>query len=332
MSQLPCIALLATGGTIAGAAASATQTSGYAIGGVDARALLNAVPQVAEVARVLPEQLLNIDSKDMTPAHWLQIAARVRRLLAQPDVDGVVITHGTDTLEETATALDLLLPVGKPVVMTCAMRPSTALSADGPMNLYDAVRCAASTDAAGRGVMLCFGERILPALGLRKLDAHRLAAFDTTAADLGTTRPAIRFFAPAPARQFDALDLPESLGKLPRVDIVYCAAGTPPDLIPAAMAAGAQGIVAVLPGNGSVPDAWIDALAAAVAKGLVVVRASRCGQGAVFDAGVDARIGCLPAGLLSPGAVRAAVMLALAATARSQESNAKDYLRPALRV
>ncbi|HRQ58919.1 MAG TPA: asparaginase [Azoarcus taiwanensis] len=327
MSQLPCIALLATGGTIAGAAASAAQTSGYNIGGVDAHALLNAVPQLAEVARVMPEQLINIDSKDMTPAHWLQIAASVRQLLAQPGVDGVVITHGTDTLEETATALDLLLPVGKPVVMTCAMRPSTALSADGPMNLYDAVRCAASTDAADRGVMLCFGERILPALGLRKLDAHRLAAFDTTAADLGTTRPAIRFFAPAPARQFDTLELPEALGKLPPVEIVYCAAGTPPDLIQAAMAAGAQGIVAVLPGNGSVPDAWIDALAAAVAQGLVVVRGSRCGQGAVFDAGVDARIGSLPAGLLSPGAARAAVMLALEVARSDEDFVPESFLR-----
>lgn len=327
MSRLPTIALLATGGTIAGAAASATQTSGYAIGGVDASALLDAVPQAGEVARVMPEQLLNIDSKDMTPALWLQIAARVRQLLAQPDVDGIVITHGTDTLEETATALDLLLPPGKPVVMTCAMRPSTALSADGPMNLYDAVRCAADSKAAGRGVMLCFGERILPALGLRKLDAHRLTAFDTTAGDLGTTRPAIRFFAPAPARQFDTLQLPEALGDLPRVDIVYCAAGTPPDLIQAAMAAGAQGIVAVLPGNGSVPDAWIDSLAAAVAKGLVVVRASRCGQGAVFDAGLDARIGCVPAGLLSPGAARAAVMLALEEARSDEDFMPEVFLR-----
>lgn len=327
MNRPPRIALVATGGTIAGSAASATQTSGYAIGGVDARALLDAVPQIAAVAEVMPEQLLNIDSKDMTPQHWLQLAARIRTLLAQPDIDSVVITHGTDTLEETATALDLLLPAGKPVVMTCAMRPSTALSADGPMNLYDAVRCAASRDAAGRGVMLCFGERILAARGLRKTDAHRLNAFDTATADLGTTRPAIRFFAPPSARGHEALNLPDGLDALPRVDIVYCAAGTPPDLIQAAMAGDAQGIVAVLPGNGSVPDAWIEALAAAVTQGLVVVRASRCGQGAVFDAGVDARIGCVPAGVLSPGAARAAVMLALAMAHADAPLAPENFLR-----
>jgi L-asparaginase len=327
MNRQARIALVATGGTIAGAAASATQTSGYAIGGVDARALLDAVPQIAEVAEVMPEQLLNIDSKDMTPQHWLQLTARIRTLLAQPDIDGVVVTHGTDTLEETATALDLLLPAGKPVVMTCAMRPSTALSADGPMNLYDAVRCAASKDATGRGVMLCFGERILPALGLRKLDSHRLGAFDTATTDLGTTRPAIRFFAPAPARQLQTLQLPERLDELPRVDIVYCAAGTSPDMIAAAIAAGAKGIVAVLPGNGSVPDVWIDALAAAVAEDLVVVRASRCGQGAVFDAEVDARIGCGPAGVLSPGAARVAVMLALAMAHADARLAPESFLR-----
>ena len=308
MSRPPCIALIATGGTIAGAAPSAAQTSDYEIGGVDATALLAGLPHIADVARVEADQWRHLDSKDMTPQHWLLLAERVRAALARPDIDGVVVTHGTDTLEETATALDLLLPRGKPVVLTCAMRPATALSADGPMNLYDAIRCAAHPAADGRGVMVCVDERILPARGLRKIDSHRLAAFTSAIADLGATRPSIHFFAAPPAITPEVLELSADT-VLPRVELLYCAAGTSPELITAVAAAGTTGLVAVLPGNGSVPATWHDPLARAVADGMIVIRASRCGQGAVFPAAIDEQLGTLPAGVLSPGAARAALMV-----------------------
>ncbi len=327
----PRIALIATGGTIAGAAASAAHTTDYQVGGVGAEQLVAAVPQLGEVAELEVMQLFNIDSKDLQPTQWLQLAQVTRALLARPDIKGVVITHGTDTLEETATALALLFPArasatGKPVVLTCAMRPSTALSADGPMNLFDAVRCAASPDAAMRGVMLCFGERILPALGLRKLDSHKLAAFDSSTADLGATRPDIRFHA-APKASNSVLDLPTDDTSLPRVDVLYCAAGTPSDLLNAALDRGAQGIVLALPGNGSVPDNWFDALTAAVMRNTIIIRASRCGQGMVFPSAVDAQIGSLAAGILSPAAARVAAMLTLATRHVQPDFDAVGFLR-----
>lgn len=315
---LPRIALIATGGTIAGAAASATQTSDYAVGGVTASQLLASVPQLASVADIEAVQPFNIDSKNMHPRQWLELATQAQTMLARPDIDGLVITHGTDTLEETATALSLLLTPGKPVVMTCAMRPSSALSADGPMNLYDAVRCAANPDAARRGVMLCFGERILPALGLRKIDSHRLNAFETATADLGTTRPQVVFHAPAQVSEGITLSAnlhrqPELARELARVDILHVAAGCTPDLFQAALHSGARGIVLALPGNGSVPDHWCDALQHACRQGVMVVRASRCGSGTVSGSELDARLGTLPAGILSAPAARCALMLALTA-------------------
>ncbi len=138
----PHIVILATGGTIAGSAESQTQ-AGYTSGQVGVDILLDAVPQIRELATISGEQVANVGSQDMSDAIWLTLARRVNSLLAQPEVDGIVITHGTDTIEETAYFLNLVVNSSKPVVMTAAMRPSTALSADGPLNIYNAVAVAA---------------------------------------------------------------------------------------------------------------------------------------------------------------------------------------------
>src|SRR5690554_270598 len=175
--SLPKIVLLTTGGTIAGAADTASGPDAYTAGIVAGEALLAAVPGARERADIAVEPCLALDSKNMTPQHWLTIAQTARALIAREDVTGLVLTHGTDTLEETALVLELLLPAAKPVVITGAMRPADAVSADGPGNLLDAVRVAIDPAAHGRGTLVAFAEHILPARGLRKRHATGVDAF-----------------------------------------------------------------------------------------------------------------------------------------------------------
>ncbi|NMG43181.1 asparaginase [Aromatoleum toluvorans] len=310
---MPTLALIATGGTIAGAAASATDTSGYTAGALGADALLAAVPQLADVAQMRAEQPFSLDSKDMGPAHWLTLGRRAQALLDDASIDGIVVTHGTDTLEETAAFLQLTLAGAKPVVLTAAMRPATALSADGPMNLYAATCVAAHPDSAGRGTLVSFGDAIFPALGVRKGATHRLDAFaGATAGAIGRNDP-VRYFVPPPATPGPLVTLAADLAELPRVDVLYVGAGTPPELIDLLRANGARGLVLALPGNGSLPAAWEAPVARAVATGIPVVRASRVGLGAVNRKALDDQLGTLPAGELPASQARVALTLALAA-------------------
>lgn len=175
--SLPQIAVLATGGTIAGRAGDASKTAGYKAGVVGVDDLLDAVPGLDAVARIHAEQIASIDSKDMSTALWTTLASRINALLAQDDIDGVVVTHGTDTLEETAYMLHLTVKSAKPVVLTAAMRPSTALSADGPLNLLNAVTVAASNDAAGQGVLVAFNNQIHSARDVTKISTYAVDAF-----------------------------------------------------------------------------------------------------------------------------------------------------------
>ena len=286
MSRRPTIVLIATGGTIAGAAPSATDTTGYAAGALHADTLLAAVPALGEVAHIRAEQPFSLDSRDLGPAHWLAIARRVRSVLDEPQVAGVVITHGTDTLEETACFVDATLASRKPVVMTGAMRPATALSTDGPMNLYHALCVAVHPDSAARGVLVVFGESILAADGVRKAHTRRLEAFAAGHGGcVGQTAP-LRFFAPPPVRAAP-LALPDAADRLPRVDVLWVGAGSP-------------------------PAALEQAVARAVAGGVPVVRATRAGAGAVTPVADDAELGTLAAGDRAPAAVRVVMMIALA--------------------
>src|SRR5262245_23284673 len=165
--KLPLVVVLATGGTIAGAAKS-NVTAGYSSGQVGVKELLDAVPEAKKFARLTGEQISNIGSQDMNDTVWIKLATRVNELLAMPDVSGVVITHGTDTIEETAYFLNLVVKSPKPVVMTAAMRPSTALSADGPLNFFNAVAVAANKKAPGHGVMVVVNDWIHGASSLTK--------------------------------------------------------------------------------------------------------------------------------------------------------------------
>ena len=161
--QLPKIVVLATGGTIVSSGASAVQVTGYSIDKVRVDDILATVPALSDIARIEAEQISNIDSGSMTSAVWLKLASRIEALASDPDVAGFVVTHGTDTMEETAFFLHLMLHTAKPVVFTGAMRPATAVSADGPFNLYNAVRAAAAPESAGKGVLIVFNDRIYSA-------------------------------------------------------------------------------------------------------------------------------------------------------------------------
>ena len=174
---LPQVKILATGGTIAGTASSSTQMTGYKAGNLGVQVLINAVPQIKQYAEVSGEQVSNIGSQNMTDKIWLKLAKRCNELLADPNVSGIVITHGTDTLEETAYFLNLTVHSDKPIVIVGAMRPATAISADGPINLLNAVKLAADPQSKGRGVLIAMNDMINGARDTTKTDTTNVATF-----------------------------------------------------------------------------------------------------------------------------------------------------------
>lgn len=278
----PLLGLLTTGGTIAGTGDTPTQTVGYRAGAQDAATLLAAVPALASIARFQSEAVAAIDSKDITEALWRTLAARTQTLLEDPTITGVLITHGTDTIEETAYFLALTLRGEKPVILTGAMRPATALSADGPANLWNAARLALSPKARGRGVLVTMNDDIFTAATVTKRAAYRRNAF---AAERGGPAGRIAgedicFFHPsAPA----PLSFPIPDAPLPKVVILYGYAGDDGTLIRAALRSGAKGIVYAGAGMGSIPAPAAKALLAARAKGVAIVRASRLPDGLVLS-------------------------------------------------
>ncbi|WP_341675932.1 asparaginase [Niveibacterium sp. SC-1] len=313
MAALPRITLVATGGTIAGLAPAGAGAFEYQAGALAAEALLQALPQAGELARLGSETLFSLDSKDLEPTHWLRLIARLRDLLAQPEVDGIVVTHGTDTLEETACALDLCLPRGKPVILTAAMRPASAPGADGPLNLLQAIRAAATPELGACGPLVAAGDRLWRARDIGKRHTHAVDALGAFAeGPLGLFRGTALHLGASPtaAAALFSDALPE---RLPWVDILPGYAGAAPSLIDAAVADGAEGLVLALAGHGSVPERWLPALARAAAR-VPVVRASRIPAGGVwpqanFD---DAAHGLIAAGSRSAWQARVLLSFGLA--------------------
>ncbi len=316
--SLPNVVVLATGGTIAGAAASDVQ-AGYTAAQLSVDRLIEAVPQARTLARVRGEQISNIGSQDMNDAVWLKLARRVNELVALPDVTGVVITHGTDTLEETAFFLNLVVKSNKPVVMTVAMRPSTALSADGPLNYYNAVAVAANAQAGGRGVLVVVNDEIHGADSLTKTSTTAVQTFQSPLRGLvGTVSYGeCEFFRGAVGRHTVESDFGlDGVAQLPRVDIVMAYEGMDGSLIDAAVAAGAKGIVIAGVGNGNMTGAALSAIAAQVRKGIVCVRSSRVTMGTVgrnveVD---DSALGLVASLNLNPQKARVLLRLALTKT------------------
>jgi L-asparaginase len=282
-NRKPNIVILATGGTIAGAAATGTQ-SAYTSGAVTIDAMLQAVPGIRDKADIKGEQISNVGSQDISFDIMLALAKRINQLLATKDVDGIVVTHGTDTMEETAYFLNLVVKSDKPVVLVGSMRPSTAVSADGPLNLYNAVGVAGDPKAKGRGVLVVMNDWIHGAHSMTKTSTTDVHTFMSPLRGLvGVSAYGTNDFYNVPEwknttrSEFDV----SKVDKLPRVDIVFACADMPPDLIDASVNNGAKGIVIAGVGNGNMNKASLDAAANAAKKGVVVVRSSRVAIGLV---------------------------------------------------
>jgi L-asparaginase len=319
-APLPRIALIATGGTIAGAAEDPTRQLGYRAGAIDVQAMLATVPGLNSVATVLPEQLFAIDSAYIEFAHWQQLARRVQAVLAREDIDGVVILHGTDTLEETAFFLHLTIDSDKPVVLTGAMRPATALGADGPMNIYHAVSAAAHPACRGLGTLIEFGDVLLAARGLQKRDSVPGAFSADQYGRLGLVKDRDVFVYQRPTRARGGFAVPD---QLPRVNMLSAFVDLPAVLIEAACD-GADGLVFAGVGNGNLRKDWLQALAAAAARGVQIVRASRVSNGTTVRNGEvdDDTYGFISADNLTP--LQARILLALGLTRHRRAAELQD--------
>jgi L-asparaginase len=321
--RLPHVVIIATGGTIAGEAQTSTQ-SGYTSGQVGVDRLVKAVPTLSKIAKVSGEQISNVGSQDMSDAIWLKLAKRLNELAKSLDVDGIVITHGTDTLEETAYFLNLTVKTRKPVVLTGSMRPSNALSADGPLNIYNAVAIAGDPEAAGRGVLIAMNDQIHSAHDITKTNTSSVETFMSPYRGLiGSSTYGLNQFYRGPFKK----DTTESefgvdgVTSLPRVDILYIYEDMPGDLVDAAVGFGAQGIVIAGVGNGNMPKAVMNALSQAAHKGVVVVRASRVPTGFVgrnveVD---DDKLNFVASEELNPAKARVLLRLALMKTKEPQD-------------
>lgn len=317
--QLPNVVIIATGSTIAGTGATSTTTVGYTAAKVGIDSLLNAVPEIKKVANVKGEQLFQIASQHITNDHWLKLAKRVNQLLASNDVDGIVITHGTDTLEETAYFLNLVVKSDKPVVLVGSMRPSTAISADGPLNLYNAVVVAGSKQAKGKGVLVCLNDEISSARDVSKTSTMLIETFQTPDLGyLGYIQAGVpHFYRQATRKHTTASEFDVSrLNSLPRVEILYGYANNSRVMLDAAVAAGAKGLVHAGTGNGSLFSEIEQGLIDAQKKGVEIVRSSRTGSGIVARNGEvnDDKLNFVVADNLNPQKARVLLMLALTKT------------------
>jgi len=315
----PKIMVLATGGTIAGAQAS-TSEAGYKSGSFSVDDLIKAVPQLKDLADITGEQVANIGSQTMNHEVWLKLAKRVNEVL-KGDIDGVVITHGTDTMEETAFFLSLVVKSDKPVVLVGSMRPATAIGADGPANLYDAVALAANPEAKGRGPLVVLNDEIHYAREAQKTNSTALDTFKSpNRGRAGVMNTGKTYF----FSQNTTLHTTKSefsvdgkgVNDLPRVEVVYSYANLGRDGIDFLVSKGVKGIVLAGVGDGNSTDTAIAALAEAAKKGVVVVRSTRTGSGLIVRNGEvdDDKLGFITAMELNPQKARILLMLGLMKT------------------
>ncbi len=320
------IAILGTGGTIAGFIDSTIATTGYTAGAIDIDVLIKAVPQIRDLADISWEQIANIDSSNMCDEIWLRLAKKIAKLFAE-GIDGVVITHGTDTMEETAYFLNLTIKSDKPVVLVGAMRPSTAISADGPKNLYNAVALVANKEAKNKGVMVAINDKILSARGVVKTHSLNVDAFSSPDfGDLGYIVDGKVFFynnvtkAHTKNAPFDV----SKLTSLPKVDILYSYSNDGSGVAAKALFEhGTKGIVVAGSGAGSIHKNQKDVLKELLKKGLKVVVSSRVVAGCVAVSDSDEKLGFISAEDLNPQKAR--VLLILALTKTSDPKKIQEY-------
>lgn len=314
----PTIYILATGGTIAGSGSGALDTS-YTSGTVTVDKLIAAVPDINKIATIKGEQISNIGSQEMNNEVWFKLANRVNELLTSGKADGVVITHGTDTMEETAYFLNLVVKSDKPIVMVGAMRNSGSLSADGPLNIFNAVNVAMNKEAVGKGVMVVMNDEIHAAREVTKTNTTAVDTFKSpNSGKIGTVFYGNVKFYMNPTRKHtvnSAFDITK-IKELPRVDIIYSHSNDNPDFVNVAVKNGAKGIINAGMGNGNPFPSALEALGEAVKAGVVVVRDSRVGSGETTLNGEvdDGKYGFLASDNLNAQKARVLLMLALTQT------------------
>ncbi|MBQ6595445.1 MAG: asparaginase [Clostridia bacterium] len=283
----PTVAVLATGGTIAGLGSEGRSTN-YLPGQLDIRELLSGVGRIGEIADIRAIQVCNVNSDDITQAHWLELAGIINRMAEDPGVNGFVITHGTDTLEETAYFLNLTVHTDKPVVLTGSMRPSTAISPDGPMNLFQSIALSTSALARNKGVMVVFSDAIYAARDVRKVSTFMTDAFG--AGDIGCLGYMIDgapyFYSRTAKRHTVHTEFEvEGLERLPRVMVAYFTVDADPGILKYCVDQGAEGIVIAGAGAGCYSKRWNEAAEALQGRGIPIVRCSRIGHGMItYDA------------------------------------------------
>ncbi|QDY85573.1 type II asparaginase [Paenibacillus polymyxa] len=316
-NHLPNIKILATGGTIAGSSSVNTDTTGYKAGALGVETLINAVPEMKSIANVSGEQVVNVGSPDVNNEILLKLAKRINELLARDDVDGIVITHGTDTLEETAYFLNLVVKSDKPVVVVGSMRPATAISADGPFNLYNAVKVAGASASKGQGVLVLLNDRIGAARYITKTNTTAVDTFKSVEQGyLGAVVGDQVYYYNKSTHKHTTSSVFDisNLTQLPQVDILYEYQNNGRYLYDAAVAAGAKGIVVAGSGNGSLSKTSSEGAEAAGKKGVIIARSTRVGSGVVSPSTTDAASNFVSTDSLNPQKARILLMLALTQT------------------
>ena len=323
----PIVYVLSTGGTIAGSGSSSTDLSNYKPGAILGEQLVKAVPQIAQIADVRVEQIVNVRSSDITIENWLTLARRIHAILKEtPSVAGFVITSGTNTLEETAYFMNLTIRSDKPVVLVGAMRPATAISADGPLNLLNAVKTAIAPESRGKGTLIVMNDEINSARDTMKTNTLRVETFK--APELGllgyVDEDRVSYYRATTKRhtansEFDITNL----ATLPKVTILYSYIEPDASLIHAAIKSGAKGIVFAGTGNGTLSVfentvvKEVGAMPASTRPALV--RSSRAGNGRVTPTAEYDGLGVIPSDTLTPQKARILLMLALTKTSDLKE-------------
>ncbi|WP_018907077.1 asparaginase [Variovorax paradoxus] len=320
---LPNVVILATGGTIAGAGASAVNSATYAAAKVGVEKLIAGLPELSKIANVRGEQVFQVASESLTNDNLLTLAKRVSALSKQADVDGIVITHGTDTLEETAYFLTLTVHTSKPIVVVGSMRPGTALSADGALNLYDAVSVAGSKDAAGKGVLVTMNDNIDSGRDVSKNVNIKTSAFSSQWGPLGMVVEGKNYWFRAPVKRHtmsSEFDI-DAITALPAVEIAMGYEGVSSIAIDALAKSGVKAIIHGGTGNGSVANRIVPNLQKARTDGAIIIRSSRVPDGFVIRNAEqpDDKYDWVVAHDLRPQKARILAMVALTKTSDTKE-------------
>jgi L-asparaginase len=317
-ARMKNIAIIATGGTISGAGESESEAK-YASAKITVNSIIASVPNISKLANIQSEQLLQMGSENMNDETWIKIAKRVNELLGKRDIDGVVITHGTDTIEETAYFLNLVIRSKKPIILVGSMRPSTSLSADGPLNLYNAVAVAASDKAINKGVLIVFNDNIYAARDVSKTNTTNVATF--VSSDFGPIGNVYYgktriYYNPIRIHTSESMFNITNLKSLPKVDIVYGYTNHNSSTIDQLVNSGTKGIIYAGVGDGNIYKDTLAKLIDVSKNGTILVRSSRVGSGFVVpNAEInDDEYKFVTADNLSPQKARILLMLSLTKT------------------